>query len=161
VTSTLIGTRSFMEGLDVPGESLSCVVIDRIPFNAPGDPVEDVVGEVLSKRHGGISPWLLRSLPAACMLLEQASGRLIRSHKDRGALVLLDRRALGYTAMGRSVRAALPPFPMVEDLQAIKPVLAGESVPDAKPIGVVHAPTTHRPVKPSHLASAASRLAKW
>lgn len=127
-SSVLVGTRSFFEGLDVQGESCSLVVIDRIPFDAPGDPVEDAVGDLASRRGGGGSPFLLRSIPRAVALLAQASGRLIRSETDRGALVVLDKRVLEAGPIGLAARRALPPFPVSRDVGDVARHLAGEQI---------------------------------
>lgn len=86
VASVLIGTASFWTGIDVPGESLTCLVIDRLPFPTPDDPVMDAVCE-RDKR------WFARqSIPRAVIALRQGFGRLIRSRRDRGVVVVFDRR---------------------------------------------------------------------
>lgn len=133
ISGVLVATRSFFEGLDVPGESLSCVVIDRIPFAPPGDPVEEAVGRLYTRLAGGGSGFILRSLPQACTAIEQAAGRLIRSVTDRGAVVLLDGRATEFTPMGAAVRRSLPPFQMSHDLAHVGPWLAGQTPPDLVP----------------------------
>jgi ATP-dependent DNA helicase DinG len=86
VKSVLLGTESFWAGVDVPGESLSCVVIDRLPFQTPSDPILDAV----SSRN---SRWFMSySIPRAIIALKQGFGRLIRNSSDRGVVVVLDRR---------------------------------------------------------------------
>ena len=87
VTSVLLGTESFWEGIDVQGEALSCLVIDRLPFPTPDDPVLDV--QIERDPRGWFEKW---SLPRALIAFRQGSGRLIRSTTDRGAIVLLDNR---------------------------------------------------------------------
>lgn len=87
VGSILLGTESFWEGIDVPGEALSCLVIDRIPFATPEDPVLDAVAERDPK--GWFTKW---SLPRAVIAFRQGVGRLIRTTTDRGVVVCLDRR---------------------------------------------------------------------
>jgi len=124
-SGVLIGTRSFFQGLDVPGESLSCVVVDRVPFTPPGDPLEDAIGELVAERSNASSSFWARSLPRACMVLAQASGRLIRSSTDRGAVVLLDRRIVR-GSMSKLLRAALPPFPLSHDMDDVGRAIAGQ-----------------------------------
>jgi ATP-dependent DNA helicase DinG len=99
--------------VDVSGESCSCVVIDRVPFDPPGDPLETRVAALMAGRLG-VSEFLARSLPKACRVLAQAGGRLIRSESDRGVLVCLDSRVLGGW-MGKHLTSSLPPFPVSRD----------------------------------------------
>jgi len=87
VGSVLLGVQSLWEGIDVPGEALSVVVIDRIPFATPDDPILDALDAVLLK--GAFESY---SLPRAVIAIRQGVGRLIRSQLDRGAVVLLDDR---------------------------------------------------------------------
>ena len=88
----LLGTASFWEGVDVRGPELSCVIIDKLPFASPGDPVLSARLEALKNR--GQSPFGSHQLPAAVIALKQGVGRLIRAHDDRGALMLCDPRLL-------------------------------------------------------------------
>jgi ATP-dependent DNA helicase DinG len=124
--SILVGTKSFFEGLDVQGDACRLVVIDKLPFDPPGDPVEDAVGALASERANGASPFMVRALPRACALLAQAAGRLIRSATDRGALVVLDQRVLQNSSIGAAARRALPPFPVSRDLADVGRHLAGQ-----------------------------------
>lgn len=101
VESCLLGCESFWAGVDVPGESLSCVVIDRLPFPTPEDPIVDAIAAKDDK-------WFFNyAIPRAIIQFKQGFGRLIRTTKDRGVVVVLDRRVtdMGY---GRSFIAALP-----------------------------------------------------
>jgi predicted DnaQ family exonuclease/DinG family helicase len=98
----LLGTASFWEGIDVPGEHLSCVVIVRLPFPVPTDPVFAARAERLR------DPFLQYALPLAALRLKQGFGRLIRRRSDRGAVVILDSRILGRD-YGRAFLEALPP----------------------------------------------------
>lgn len=132
VDSVLVGTKSFFEGLDVQGDACRLVVIDKIPFDAPGDPVEDAVGLLAAERSGG-SPFLVRSLPRACALLAQAAGRLVRSPTDRGAVVLLDQRVAAGSSIGGAARRALPPFPTSRDIADVGRHLRGEPVRSVAP----------------------------
>lgn len=84
--SVLLGTESFWAGVDVPGEALSCVIIDKLPFPNVGDPVQDVLKETSRNYFGA------HSIPAAVIAMRQGVGRLIRSVHDRGAIVILDSR---------------------------------------------------------------------
>ena len=130
----LVGSRSFFQGLDVSGESCSCVVIDRVPFAPPGDPVEDAVGAHLAALAGGdANPFRVRSLPRAKLAIAQGAGRLIRTASDRGVVVMIDTRVATGT-MARDLRAALPPFPMSGDIDDVARFFAGqplEGVPKA------------------------------
>ncbi len=109
VHSVLLGAQSFWEGVDVPGEALSAVIIDRIPFASPGDPV--VEARIESLRARGEDPFRGYQLPAAAMGLRQGVGRLIRDRGDRGVVAILDPRFL-QKSYGRFLRESLPPFPL-------------------------------------------------
>jgi len=105
----LIGSASFWEGVDVVGEQLSLVVIDKLPFTPPDDPVLRARSDAL-RRQGG-DPFGAIQLPAAAMALKQGAGRLIRSESDRGLLVICDDRLVS-RSYGKRLRASLPPMPM-------------------------------------------------
>ncbi len=86
----LFATASFWQGVDVPGEQLSCVIIDKLPFAVPSDPVVDA--RMRKIREAGGNPFYDYQIPQAAIALKQGFGRLIRSRSDRGVLVLLDNR---------------------------------------------------------------------
>ena len=86
----LFGTSSFWQGVDVPGEQLSCVIIDKLPFAVPSDPI--VEARIRSLRKDGKDPFFEYQVPRAVLSLKQGFGRLIRNRKDRGLLALLDNR---------------------------------------------------------------------
>lgn len=106
----LVGSASFWEGFDVPGAALQLVIIDKLPFPSPGDPLVRAWGERLKQE--GLSTFRDHALPAAAVALRQGAGRLIRSESDRGLLVVADRRLLqkGY---GKRLLRALPAMPLL------------------------------------------------
>lgn len=118
--SVLCATRSFFAGLDVQGDACRLVIIDRIPFAGPDDPVENAVGRLLVERNRGGNAWRLRSVPQAAMVLVQGIGRLVRSATDRGAAMVLDGRVLDGGSGWRQIRSALPPFPLMHDIAEIR-----------------------------------------
>jgi len=105
--AVLVGSVSFWEGIDVRGEALSVVAIDKLPFAPPDDPV--VEARIRRLRSLGRNPFLEYQLPEAVTLLKQGVGRLIRGERDRGVLMILDERLLS-KPYGRTVLASLPPF---------------------------------------------------
>ncbi len=116
--AVLFGTSSFWQGVDVQGESLSCVIIDRLPFAVPSDPV--VAARMKLIEEAGGKPFFDYQVPTAVLTLKQGFGRLIRSLEDRGALVLLDPR-VRTMRYGQTFLASLPPYRMTEtitDLEA-------------------------------------------
>ncbi len=104
--SVLFATDSFWEGVDVRGDALRCVVITKLPFRVPTEPIEQARVEEIERRGG--NPFAEHALPQAVIKLKQGFGRLIRSRTDRGAVVLLDSRVVrkGY---GRTFLESLPP----------------------------------------------------
>jgi ATP-dependent DNA helicase DinG len=90
IHSILFGTESFWEGVDVPGEALECVIITKLPFKVPTEPI--VKARLERVRVNGGDPFLDYSLPSAVMRLKQGAGRLIRNRSDRGIVVIMDRR---------------------------------------------------------------------
>ena len=109
----LLGAASFWEGVDVAGDALRVVVIDKLPFASPGDPVLEARLEAI-KRRGGV-PFRDWQLPTAAIALKQGAGRLIRTHADKGVLVLCDPRLLD-KPYGRVFLDSLPPFRRTREL---------------------------------------------
>jgi ATP-dependent DNA helicase DinG len=112
----LLATSSFWQGVDVVGEALSCVVIDKLPFASPGDPITSARIEAINARGG--SAFGEYQIPLAILALQQGLGRLLRHRQDRGVLAILDPRlrSMGY---GRRFLASLPPAPVTSDLKDI------------------------------------------
>jgi ATP-dependent DNA helicase DinG len=121
VASVLVATRTFFEGFDVPGESLSLLVLDRLPFPRPDDPLLAERGRRVEAAGGSRfgEVWL----PAAAVSLQQALGRLVRSETDRGVMAVLDRRLAdaGYRA---PLLASLPPAPLTRSMEDVRAFLA-------------------------------------
>ena len=108
--SVLVGSQSFWEGIDVPGDALQCVLIDKLPFPPPNDPL--VEARVKRLEGEGRNPFADYFVAEAAVSLKQGAGRLIRSETDRGLLVVCDPRMAGMN-YGKRLREALPPMPMV------------------------------------------------
>ncbi|MCW8917675.1 MAG: ATP-dependent DNA helicase [Gammaproteobacteria bacterium] len=115
--AVLLGTGSFWEGVDVRGEALSCVIIDKLPFASPGDPV--LQARIDAMREAGANPFMDYQLPQAVITLKQGVGRLIRDVKDRGVLVLCDPR-LGSKGYGRLFLESLPPMSRTLKLEVVQ-----------------------------------------
>ena len=115
--AVLLATSSFWQGVDVVGDALSCVIIDKLPFASPGDPVVAARIDAIGERGGdAFSDY---QVPLAILALQQGLGRLIRHRTDRGVLAILDPRlrTMGY---GRRFLASLPPAPLTHDLDAVE-----------------------------------------
>jgi ATP-dependent DNA helicase DinG len=115
--SVLMATGSFWQGVDVPGEALSCLIIDKLPFDSPGDPL--VGGRIESIRARGGNPFMDYQLPSAIISLKQGLGRLIRNVLDRGLLSVLDIRMLT-SRYGRFFFDSLPQVPLSHELSDIR-----------------------------------------
>ena len=115
--AVLLGTSSFWEGVDVRGEALSCVIIDKLPFASPGDPV--LQARIDALRKGGGNPFMEYQVPQAVIALKQGAGRLIRDVSDRGLLVVCDPRLLT-KPYGRLFINSLPPLARTRDLQDVR-----------------------------------------
>ncbi|MCS4234774.1 ATP-dependent DNA helicase [Stenotrophomonas sp. BIGb0135] len=126
----LLGSASFREGVDVVGDALSVVVIDKLPFAAPDDPVFEARLDAI-RRDGG-NPFRDEQLPQAVIALKQGVGRLIRSETDRGVLVLCDPRLLS-RSYGRIFLDSLPPFRRTRALDDVRGFFAPQWPPADEP----------------------------
>jgi ATP-dependent DNA helicase DinG len=113
----LYGTSSFWQGVDVQGEALSCVIIDRLPFAVPSDPV--IQARMKAIEEAGGKPFFDYQVPSAVLTLKQGFGRLIRSLEDRGVLVLLDPRVTRQR-YGQTFLASLPPYRMTATITDVE-----------------------------------------
>ena len=120
----LLGAASFWEGVDVAGEALSVVVIDKLPFASPDDPV--LQARLDAVRRAGGNPFRDWQIPAAAIALKQGAGRLIRDVHDRGVLVLCDPR-LTTRAYGKLFLASLPPMPRTRELDDVQRFFAADA----------------------------------
>ena len=114
--SVLFAVASFWEGVDIPGESLSLLIIDKLPFEVPSDPV--IMARMSRIKDRGGNPFFDFQVPRAILTLRQGVGRLMRSSGDRGVVAILDVRLFskGY---GRRFRNSLPPSPLVRDVSEV------------------------------------------
>ena len=115
--AVLLATSSFWQGVDVVGDALSCVIIDKLPFASPGDPITAARIEAIKARGG--DAFADYQVPLAILALQQGLGRLIRHRTDRGVLAILDPRlrTMGY---GRRFLDSLPPAPVTHELAAVE-----------------------------------------
>jgi ATP-dependent DNA helicase DinG len=132
--AVLLGTSSFWEGVDVRGDALSCVLIDRLPFASPGDPV--LAARIDAVRRRGGHPFNEHQLPQAVIALKQGAGRLIRDAGDRGVLVVCDPRLLG-RSYGHRFLESLPAMARTRSIQDVEAFFAavesGTPVPRQMP----------------------------
>ena len=115
--AVLFGTSSFWQGVDVQGEQLSCVIIDKLPFAVPSDPV--VQARMAAIESAGGKPFFDYQVPTAVITLKQGFGRLIRSLHDRGLLVMLDPR-IQRSRYGRIFLESLPPYRITQDIGEVE-----------------------------------------
>jgi ATP-dependent DNA helicase DinG len=114
--AVLFATASFWQGVDVPGAQLSCVIIDKLPFAVPSDPI--VAARVKALQEDGRNPFAEYQVPEAVLALKQGFGRLIRSKTDRGILAILDNR-IRRMQYGRIFLESLPPYKTTQDLAEV------------------------------------------
>ena len=114
--AVLVGTYSFWEGIDVRGQLLSCVIIDKLPFSTPDDPVLQASMEQMKRR--GQNPFYQVQVPEAAIILKQGVGRLLRDSEDYGVLMICDPR-LTSKSYGKIFLRSLPPIPVSRELQAV------------------------------------------
>jgi ATP-dependent DNA helicase DinG len=116
-TSVLFAVSSFWEGVDVPGDTLSLVIIDKIPFEVPSDPV--IMARMNRIKAAGGNPFFDFQVPRAILSLRQGFGRLMRRISDQGVIAILDVRLFskGY---GSRFLKSLPPSPVVRDLKPVR-----------------------------------------
>jgi ATP-dependent DNA helicase DinG len=120
-SAVLFGTSSFWQGVDVQGEALSCVIVDRLPFAVPSDPV--VQARMRAIEEAGGKPFFEYQVPSAVIALKQGFGRLIRSLDDRGVLMLLDPR-LERQRYGRIFLESLPPYRVTREIRDVEAFFA-------------------------------------
>lgn len=116
INSVLFATASFWEGVDVQGEALSCVIIDRLPFSRPNEPIMEARLDNIASSGG--NPFWDYQVPSAIILLKQGLGRLIRTAQDRGVMAILDPRLLTKN-YGKTFLESLPRCPVVQEEEAI------------------------------------------
>ena len=115
--SVLLAVASFWEGINVPGESLSCLIIDKLPFEVPSDPV--IMARIEKIKEQGGNPFMDFQTPRAILALRQGLGRLMRAATDKGLLAILDNRIFT-KSYGRLVRNSLPPSPLTRELAEVE-----------------------------------------
>jgi ATP-dependent DNA helicase DinG len=129
--AVLFATSSFWQGVDVPGEQLSCVIVDRLPFAVPSDPI--VAARVRALQDDGRNPFSEFQVPQAVLALKQGFGRLIRAKTDRGVLALLDTR-ISRMPYGKIFLESLPRYRATQDLAEVGRFLAAQTVPENVPL---------------------------
>ncbi len=125
IDSVLLATSSFWQGIDVPGEALSCLLIDKLPFEVPDDPI--IAARMSHIQQQGKSPFFHYQVPRAAILLKQGVGRLIRSSRDKGIVVIFDIR-LSTKGYGKLFLKSLPSYRMAHDLDQIDSFLVSHGL---------------------------------
>ena len=130
--AVLVATASFWEGVDVPGAALRLVVIDRIPFPVPTEPLHEARCRAIDKRGG--NSFAEYTIPTAAIALKQGFGRLIRTRDDAGVVAILDRRLLTRN-YGRTLLDSLPPASRLATLDEVRVFWEVVSAPPTRVIG--------------------------
>ena len=127
IHSVLLATSSFWQGIDVPGEALSCLIIDKLPFDSPGEPL--IAARITAIHDRGGNPFFEYQVPSAIISLKQGLGRLIRKNSDRGVLSILDNRIMT-SRYGKLFLQSLPPIPISHSLSDITRFFEAEKAAD-------------------------------
>jgi len=122
--SVIFGTNSFWQGIDIPGEALQSVIITKLPFDVPKEPLTEARIEELKRKH--IDPFSHYQIPRAIIQLKQGFGRLIRTKKDIGVVSILDSR-ISRRGYGKQFIDSLPTCPVVTDLNNVQSFFAGKN----------------------------------
>jgi ATP-dependent DNA helicase DinG len=123
--AVLVGSQSFWEGVDVRGEALSAVIIDKLPFSPPDDPVLAARIDALEKK--GRNGFIDHQLPEAIINLKQGAGRLIRDETDRGVLMICDPRLIS-KPYGKRIWQSLPPFKRTREISVVQAFFADQEL---------------------------------
>ena len=123
--AVLVGSQSFWEGVDVRGEALSAVIIDRLPFAPPDDPV--LAARIAVMEKNGLNGFMHHQLPEAIISLKQGAGRLIRDEMDRGVLMICDPRLIA-SRYGKRIWQSLPPFSRTRKLDVARAFFSKKTV---------------------------------
>jgi len=115
--AVLFGTATFWQGIDIPGDALQCVVITRLPFAVPDNPVMEARFDFM--RRQGLNPFNDYQVPSAILMFKQGFGRLIRTKKDRGIVTVLDKRILAMS-YGKRFLNSLPSCSRTDSLKSVK-----------------------------------------
>jgi ATP-dependent DNA helicase DinG len=123
--AVLVGSQSFWEGVDVRGDALSVVIIDKLPFAPPDDPV--LAARIAEMEKRGLNGFMNHQLPEAIINLKQGAGRLIRDENDRGVLMICDSRLIS-KPYGRRIWQSLPPFKRTREIGTVQQFLSGSPI---------------------------------
>ncbi len=123
--AVLVGSQSFWEGVDVRGDALSVVIIDKLPFAPPDDPV--LAARIAEMEKRGLNGFMNHQLPEAIINLKQGAGRLIRDENDRGVLMICDSRLIS-KPYGRRIWQSLPPFRRTREIGTVQQFLSGSPI---------------------------------
>ena len=123
--AVLVGSQSFWEGVDVRGDALSVVIIDKLPFAPPDDPV--LAARIAEMEKRGLNGFMNHQLPEAIINLRQGAGRLIRDENDRGVLMICDSRLIS-KPYGRRIWQSLPPFKRTREIGTVQQFLSGSPI---------------------------------